>query len=123
MSTSSIEWGLEIDRMFKVEFSKEDIEALREALNDMVNPVKVYTFVDKESRCKYCANTIELMEIISRASPVRNGSKLLKHYVIYKDEDDKGLFAKFNVERVPTVALLEGYIRYTGMPAGEEVRG
>jgi len=37
--------------------------------------------------------------------------------------EDLEEFKRQNVERVPTVAMLGGVIRYTGTPAGEEVRG
>gem|GEM_PF-96108 len=117
---TSIEWGTEIDRMFQVNFTDDDLSALKEALSDMRNHVDIYTFIDDD--CRYCNNTVELIETISRASPTRNGRRLLVHNVIHR-RDNSDLFKKFNIVRVPSVALLEGYIRYTGMPAGEEIRG
>ncbi|MEM4434533.1 MAG: thioredoxin family protein, partial [Sulfolobales archaeon] len=30
---------------------------------------------------------------------------------------------KFGISRIPSIAMIEGYIKYTGMPAGEELRG
>lgn len=119
---STAELGLsEIDTMFQVNFSKNDIEDLKVALSDMKEPVTIYTFVSDD--CKYCESTVKLMNILAEASPVRNGERLIKQVVVDKRNDPLRLFEKFKVSRVPTVAMLEGYIRYTGMPAGEEVRG
>lgn len=110
-----------IDEMFRVRFGREEIEELRNTLSEMRNPVDVYTFVDE--RCRYCSNTVKLVEVLSDASPAINESKLIKHTVVSRGNDALGLFKKFNVSRVPAVAFLDGYIRYTGMPAGEEIRG
>ena len=109
-----------IEKMFKVSFTSEDIEELKEALSDIKKPVNIYTFIDTE--CQYCRNTIELINVLVDVSPEVNGGKLLKHVIIDKRKNPE-LFEKFKVSRVPTVALINGYIRYTGMPAGEEVRG
>lgn len=114
----SYEW---IDEMFRVRLSKEDIEELEATLKDMRNPVEVYTFVD--SKCRYCANTVKLVDIISTASPSVNDVNLVKHVVVRRESDEKGLFKKFEVSRVPTIAMIEGLIKYLGMPAGEELRG
>ncbi len=109
-----------LEEMFSVNFTKDDIEALREVLAEMKKEVWIYTFVDDD--CKFCANTIKLVDILVEASPVKEGRHLLRHKVFYRREDEE-VFDKFRVTRVPTVLLLDGYIRYTGMPAGEEVRG
>ncbi len=120
MSESEVEWGISVDEMFQVRFSNEELEGLREALKDMVNPVDVYVFLDNRREvCRYCSNTLELIKVISEVCP----GKLVRQHVIYRDKDVNDLFRKFNVNRVPTVALLEGIIKYTGMPAGEEIRG
>ncbi|MEM4832045.1 MAG: thioredoxin family protein, partial [Sulfolobales archaeon] len=34
-----------------------------------------------------------------------------------------GLFERFGISRIPSIAMIEGHIKYTGMPAGEELRG
>ncbi len=112
------EW---IDEMFKVDLSKEDIEELESTLKDMKEPVEVLTFID--SKCRYCSNTVRLMEILSNASPLARGSNLIRHMVIRREADEAGLFRKHNIARVPTVVMIDGLIRYTGMPAGEEIRG
>ncbi|MEM2020870.1 MAG: thioredoxin family protein [Zestosphaera sp.] len=112
------EW---IDEMFRVNLSKEDIEELESTLKDMKEPVEVLTFID--SKCRYCSNTVKLMEILSSASPLAGGSNLIRHVVIRREADEVGLFRKHNVTRVPTVIMIDGLVRYTGMPAGEEIRG
>ncbi|MEM1900007.1 MAG: thioredoxin family protein [Zestosphaera sp.] len=112
------EW---IDEMFKVGISKEDLEELEATLKDMREPVEVYTFVD--SACRYCSNTIRLIDTLSSVSPKIGGSSLIKHKVVKREADAEGFFKRFNVSRVPTVLMIEGHIKYTGMPAGEEIRG
>ncbi len=105
----------------RVELAEEDIEALREALEDMVNPVEIYVFLDSENKCPTCGETLKLAEIIEREAPIRNGQKLIKLYKFYKGKDDEA-FKKFRVERTPTFALVDGYVRWTGTPSGEELR-
>jgi len=109
-----------VDSMFEIHLTKDDIQTLSEILSEMKEPVEIYTFVGE--RCRYCNNTIKLIEIISNSAPVRDGKPLIRHIVARKGQDDD-LFRRFNVSRVPTVAMIEGFIRYTGMPAGEEVNG
>ncbi len=109
-----------LEKMFKVNFTEKDIEDLRSALSEMKASINIFTFVG--NNCQYCENTIELMNIIANSSPQVNSNKGINHVIIKKEENPE-LFERFNIERIPTVALLEGKIRYTGMPAGEEVRG
>ncbi|MCC6033202.1 MAG: thioredoxin family protein [Desulfurococcaceae archaeon] len=112
------EW---IDEMFRFSMSKEDLEELEATLKDMREPVEVYTFVD--NACRYCSNTVRLIETLSNVSPKIGGSSLVRHRVVKREADAEGFFKKFNVSRVPTVLMIEGHIKYTGMPAGEEIRG
>jgi len=109
-----------LEKMFKVSFTNEDLEELKEALRDLRKPITIYTFVDTE--CQYCKNTEELINVLVNAAPTINGEKLLRH-VVLKRSERPDIFKKFRVERVPTVTLIDGYIQYTGMPAGEEIRG
>ncbi len=109
-----------MDSMFEINLTKDDIQTLSEILNEMKDPIEIYTFIG--DRCRYCNNTVKLIEIISNSAPVRDGKPLIRHIVARKGQDDN-LFQRFNVSRVPTVAMIEGFIRYTGMPAGEEVNG
>jgi len=108
--------------MFKVNFDKSDIDALAEALRDMKRPVEVLVFTEKREDCVPCEETVRLMEIIADASPDVEGSKAVRLRVFRKGHDDEA-FKKYGVERVPTVLLADGAIKYTGMPAGEEVKG
>lgn len=109
-----------MDSMFEIHLTKDDIQMLNEILNEMRDPVEIFTFVGEG--CRYCNNTVKLIEIISNSAPVRDGKPLIRHTVARKGQDDD-LFQRFNVSRIPTVAMIEGFIRYTGMPAGEEVNG
>ncbi|MEM0373274.1 MAG: thioredoxin family protein [Sulfolobaceae archaeon] len=103
-------------------FTEEVRTALAEALRDMKDPVDVYVFIDSNDRtCRYCQVTKRFLEFMSENSPKGADGKLLRVHVIDKAKDEK-LFKEFNVERVPTVALLNGKIRWTGTPLGEEVR-
>ncbi len=110
-----------IDSMFEVPLSETDIEELKNVLSEIRNPVRIVTFIAEN--CRYCGNTVDLIELVVRASPRKGGEPLVKHEVVRYSKDKREIFAKYGVDRVPTVILLDGYIRYVGMPAGEEVRG
>jgi glutaredoxin-like protein len=112
-----------IDEMFEVSFTQEDIESIAEAFKEMKEPVTLYVFVERDrSKCRYCSNTVKLVENLAKAS-ARVSTPPLLNYVIAEKGVDEELFKKYRVSRIPSVVLLDGYIRYTGMPAGEEVRG
>ncbi|MBP1356946.1 MAG: thioredoxin family protein [Sulfolobus sp.] len=106
-------------------FTDEIRSALEDALKDMKQPVDIYVFIDtKDKNCRYCAVTKKFIEFMAEASP-KNGNegRLLKVHALDKaNPRDLETFKKFNVERVPTVAFLEGQIRWTGAPLGEEIR-
>ncbi|MCX8184645.1 MAG: thioredoxin family protein [Sulfolobales archaeon] len=109
--------------MFEVSFSPEDIDYLAETLKEMKDQVTLYVFVEKNRRkCRYCDNTIELVKTLSSASARISDPPLLNYIVVEKGVSDD-LFEKYKITRIPSVAMIEGYIRYTGMPAGEEIRG
>ncbi len=103
-----------------VDFDQETREALREALADMVNPVDIHVFV--ADACEYCDATVKLIENIAAESPEKGGGKLIRVH-IHRREDGDEFFEKHGVERVPAVTMIDGMIKYTGIPAGEEVRG
>jgi len=100
-----------------LEVDEETKEALREALKDMVNTVECLVFTSNEPECEYCQTTLDLCELLKETS---NGKIVVK---VFWKERDKEAFQKYYVSRVPSVLLYNGYIRYTGIPAGEEVRG
>jgi len=111
-------------RYFDVEFDEDFIRELKDTLAYMVNPVTIDVFIDDPSRCETCEDAYKLMKTIADASPVRQGKKMIELRVFSKSRpEDLEEFKRQNVERVPTVAMLGGAIRYTGTPAGEEVRG
>ena len=100
-----------------LEVDEETKEALREAFKELVEPVECLIFVSRTEHCHYCEDTIDLFRLLEETS---NGKIKVKVY--YKEENPE-LFDKYNVDRIPTVILADGLIRYTGIPAGEEVRG
>jgi len=101
------------------DLDEETMEALKEALNDMKSEVKALVFI--KGNCYYCRETLKLMDNFVKASPSSNGRKLFSYEVFDKDKD-LDAFKKYGIERVPTVAFIEGKIRYTGIPSGEEIR-
>ena len=101
-----------------LEVDEETKEALREALSDMVNPVECLVFIsDNPEECDFCRETVELCKLLEETS---NGKVVVKVFNINRDRE---YFLKYNVDRVPSVLLLDGRIRYTGIPAGEEIKG
>jgi glutaredoxin-like protein len=105
-------------------FTPEVQSALQDALKDMKNPVDIYVFIDsKDNNCNYCEVTKKFVEFVRDAAPKdNNGDSLLKVNIIDKANGGEKQFEEFKVSRVPTVAFLKGYIRWTGAPLGEEIR-
>lgn len=106
-------WGIVFD------LTKDDMEALKEALNDMKNPVDLLFFTGEF--CETCSTTEKILHALRYASPEIKGQKLIKIHT-FNSKNDKELFRKYRVYRVPSVLLLDGVIRYTGTPAGEEIK-
>jgi len=104
----------------RVEIDEETKEAIKEALQDMVKPVDIYVFVGPN--CKYCDETIKIAKLLEELSPVKDGKHLVR-VTIYDKEKNPEAFKAQGVERIPTLTLLDGVIRYTGTPSGEEIRG
>lgn len=94
-------------------------EALKEALADMKGPVEALLFV--KDKCYYCEETRKLLQHFVDASPTVDGKKLFSFRVIHLDKDGEEA-KRYGITRAPTVAFIEGYIRYTGIPSGEEIR-
>ncbi len=105
---------------FEMEWTPEVKEELRMVFSELVNPVEILVFVGDD--CPYCEATVEMIKVFSETSPKKDGKPLIRYRVFRKGVDDE-MFRRYNVERVPTVLLIDGYIRYTGIPAGEEVKG
>ena len=104
----------------EVKFTEEEKQELKEALEDMEKPVELHVFIGPN--CEYCDEMLKLVKTLEEAAPVRNGEKLIKVRIWEKGKHDE-MFKKQKVERIPTLTMLDGVIRYTGVPAGEEVRG
>ncbi len=104
--------------MYHIEFkpSEEEKEDAREALQDLVEPVEIHVFTS--DKCPTCKETLKLLSFIKENAP--EGKIIIKEF---KREEDKEAFNAEGVKRVPTVTLIDGYIKYTGIPTGEELRG
>ena len=107
---------------YELNLSEDFRRELRETLADMVGPVEASLFLSRE-RCHTCLDTLKLLRAIEDEAPSRDGSKLFKVNVYWRE--DAGVaeaFKRERVSRVPTVSFIEGYARWTGIPAGEEIR-
>ncbi|BES82089.1 thioredoxin family protein [Pyrodictium abyssi] len=104
----------------RMEIDHETREAIREAFQDLVKPVTINVFIGPN--CQYCDETLKIAKVLEEEAPAKNGEKLVKVRIYEKGKDDE-IFKKHGVERIPTITLLDGMIRYTGTPSGEEIRG
>ncbi len=104
----------------RVEIDEETKEAIKEALQDMVKPVDIYVFIGPN--CKYCDETLKIAKTLEELSPVKDGKHLVR-VTIYDKEKNPEAFKAQGIERIPSLTLLDGVIRYTGTPSGEEIRG
>lgn len=108
-------------RFYALDLSEEFARELEETLADMRKAVKVELFIG--SLCETCSDTVALLELFRRASPAIAGRKMLEVEVYdYEDSSHREIFKQRGVERVPTVSFVNGYVRWTGIPAGEEIR-
>lgn len=101
------------------DLGREMFEALRDALKDMKSRVKVLLFV--RNRCYYCVETRKLLDHFVRASPAVDGRPLFEYDLVNVDHRPE-LARSFGITRVPSLLLLDGHIRYLGIPSGEEIR-
>jgi len=109
-------------RYYTLDLSDDFREELRETLEDMVNPVTIDVFIGPG--CETCDDTVKLLKVFEEEAPVRDGEKLIKVRIFDKSNPDHAEeFKRQGVERIPSVTLIEGYIKYTGIPAEEEIRG
>lgn len=109
--------------MFRFSLTKEDIEAIRIALRDMITRVKILLFVSRDRfECFSCEDTVKLIKTIAENSPQIDSSPSIE-LIIYEVSEARNLVKEYNVNRVPLILLLDGAIRYVGMPAGEEIKG
>lgn len=112
-----------IAEMFKFNFTQEDVEALRDALKDMVGAVRVTLFISKSRyECFSCEDTVNLVKTISENSPLV-GNRPAVEVEIFDIVKSLDVAKRYGVTRVPTILLVDGAIKYIGMPAGEELKG
>lgn len=108
-------------RFYSLDLSEELARDLEETLADMKRPVRVEVFVG--SLCDTCSDTAALLEFFRDASPKIDGKRMLDLQIYdYEDGSHKEIFKQRGIERVPTVSLVDGYVRWVGIPAGEEIR-
>lgn len=106
---------------YVLDLSEEFRRELRETLAEMINPVTVDVFIGPN--CESCSDTVRLLKAFEEEAPVAKGEKLLKVRVFDMSRDsDREEFERQGVKRVPTVSFLGGLVRWTGIPAGEEIR-
>ncbi len=109
-------------RYYRLEFTPDFIQDLKDTLSYMVKPVRIDVFVGPD--CETCEDTITLVKVIADNAPEIKGKKAIEVRIFDKSKpEDLEEFKRQKVERVPTVTLLDGYIRYTGIPAEEEIKG
>ena len=99
-------------------FNKETKEQLENVLKVMKENVNVLLFTDSED-CESCKDTYNFVEEISQL----NHNIKFESFDVLKNKDIK---EKYNVERVPTIILLDkdkkDYgIKFGGIPAGHEI--
>jgi len=110
-----------VSRFYVLDLSEEFRRDLEETLATMVKPIEVHVFIG--SMCDACGDTLALMRFFRDASPVKNGRRLLELKILdYNRRDHREEFRRQSVSRVPTVSFLGGLARWTGIPAGEEIR-
>ncbi len=110
-----------MNRFYELDLSEEFKKDLEETLATMVKPVEIHVFIS--SMCETCGDTLTLMRFFRDASPARNGRRLLELKILdYGNREHREEFRKQNVLRVPTISFLGGLVRWTGIPAGEEIR-
>ena len=109
-------------KFYELDLSGDFRRDLRETLAEMIHPVEASVFLAKRG-CDTCGDTLALMKAIEDEAPIRDGRKLFKLNVYWKDDPGAAeAFKRVGVERVPTVSFIDGYARWTGIPAGEEIR-
>lgn len=109
--------GFDAHDMLFINITPDLVAALRSALSDMKNPVELRVFVD--DGCELCPEVIKLAKALRDSSPGGSMIKLSIHHRSF----DREAFGKYGVTRVPAMVMIDGQIRYTGVPAGEELKG
>ncbi len=90
-------------------------EQVREALADLVGPVRLVMFT-QESECDFCTETRQLVEEVAELSDQLTAE-------IYDFVADEEKAEELNVDKIPAIAVIgaEDYgIRFYGIPSGYE---
>jgi len=109
--------------MFEIDISEEDKIAIAEILSSIKKKQDVIFFVSNTncltcgSASKFYKKFLEIIEYVKATNLVR-----VSKYS-WDDNEDRKVFHKYNIERVPTIALAGGSIKYVGLPTGEEFPG
>ena len=107
---------------YTLDLSPDFIQELRETLSYMVKPVRIDVFIGPN--CETCEDTVRLIRTIQENSPKVDGKHMIEVRIFDKSKpEDRAEFERQKIERVPSVTLIDGYIRYTGIPADEEIKG
>ncbi|MCE4614147.1 MAG: thioredoxin family protein [Desulfurococcales archaeon] len=100
----------------KFELSEDERNEAIETLSEMLDPVEIHIFVS--NNCPTCGETIKLVEFVKESAP--DGKVITK---VFDKAKNHTVLEKEGVRRIPTLTLLDGMIKYTGIPSGEEFRG
>ncbi len=100
----------------KFELSEDEKNDTIETLSEMVDPVEMHVFVTEN--CPTCSETLKLVDFVKNSAP--EGKIIVK---VFDKDKNPDMFEKERVRRVPTITFIDGYIKYTGIPAEEEFRG
>ena len=105
--------------MFDISLTDEDIAELSESLREVAEPIRIYFFV-RSFQCPTCKPAIKLAESLKKAAESAGKQELVK-VGTYSLEDEPIVAKFFEVDRVPSILLLNGYIRFTGVPLRKEL--
>jgi len=117
--SSSEEFLRSFDWMFDITLGDEDIVRIAELIKNFSKPLRIYFFI-KSYECPTCRPAINLASGLRSAISFARKSELIR--VSTHSLEEEPLIAKFfSVKRVPSVVLLNGYIKYYGVPSLEEL--
>lgn len=109
--------------MFDINLSREDVDVIADMLRTAKKPTWVLFFVRKTD-CFACGPTMKFYGLLQEAIDRAGKADLIKLKLLREeDEVGKEYFERYSVSRVPTILMLSGRIRYTGIPSGEEIGG
>ncbi len=109
--------------MFDINLSREDVDVITSMLRSAKKLTWVLFFI-RNSDCFACGPTMKFFNLLQEAVNTAGKADLIKLKLL-KEEDEvsKEYFKRYSVSRVPTILMLSGRIRYTGIPSGEEIGG